>query len=68
MTYVEAQFIHYHFHLVLELGGVVFAGEVAFENWVGEDLVPGYAVFLLEVEASLEEILGLFREAFSGDF
>lgn len=68
MTYVEAQFIHYHFHLVLELGGVVFAGEVAFENWVGKDLVPGDAVFLLEVEASLEEILGLFGKAFSCDF
>ena len=68
MTYVEAQFIHYHFHLVLELRGVVFAGEVAFENWVSEDLVPGDAVFLLEVEASLEEILGLFGKAFSCDF
>ena len=68
MTYVEAQFIHYHFHLVLELGGVVFAGEVAFENWVGKDLVPGYAVFLLEVEASLQKILGLFGKAFSCDF
>lgn len=68
MTYVEAQFIHYHFHLVLELGGVVFAGEVAFEYWVGEDLVPGDAVFLLEVQASLEEILGLFGKALSCDF
>ena len=68
MTYVEAQFIHYHFHLVLELGGVVFAGEVAFENWVGEDLVPRYAVFLLEVEASLEKILGLVGKALSCDF
>jgi len=68
LTYVEAQFIHYCFHLVLELGGVVFAGEVAFENWMGEDLVPGYAIFLLEVKASLEEILGLFGKAFSCDF
>jgi hypothetical protein len=37
---IEAEFIHYSFHLVLELAGVTFAEEIVFEYWVREDFIP----------------------------
>lgn len=65
LTDVEAQLVHDHLHLVLELLPVAFTVEEALENGVHEDLVPRDTVCLLELEAPPQKILGFGGEAFS---
>ena len=47
-AYVEPEFVEDHFEFVLELAGVGHWNEVALENRVCEDLVPGNAVFFVD--------------------
>lgn len=53
---VKTEFGHDAFHLVFVLFVLVcHAEELVFEDWVDEDLVPGQAVFLVDLEAAFEE-------------
>ena len=65
LTDVEAQLVHDHLHLVLELLPVALTVEAALENGVHEDLVPGNTVSLLQLEAPPQKILGLWAETLS---
>ena len=66
-TDVEPQFVQDHFQFILELPAVRSCDEKTSENWMGEDLIPGNTILLVDLKASFQEILSLRRNIFSFD-
>ena len=66
-TNIEPQFVKDHLELVFELAIAVMCEEIALENGVSEDLVPGDTICFLDFQTLLQKIDSLIGKVFAFD-